>query len=375
MVKDLVEFRQMWDELWKRWRSADVAHHPLDSIPPEILLIEAQLKPLIGRLLNVKPEIAEELFASAREVRDANVGREINLRAGVDISNVCRVNCGYCPMRRDNLSYVRVNRATVEQIILAARSAHMLGFRQLFLQSGEDPLVTGIVMQALRSIVQEYNDWHMVLNLGNLSYEEYQALQRAGAHGYLIKHETINAELHWAYRQETVHERVRHMLLARQAGLYIGSGIILGLPKQTDEDLTDDLIFFGRLDSSKMASCAPFTPSKELPSEFRMLPPGNFEKTKRFIALLRHCFPSARIPATSNLDSTSNQRLQSATGKKSGQAEVLDAGANGITVQFTPVEVEQDYGLYERGFERHMVYLDKAEQVAQETNMVLDLVR
>ena len=56
------------------------------------------------------------------------------------------------------------------------------------------------------------------------------------------------------------------------------------------------------------------------------------------------------------------------------QAEAIDAGANGITVQFTPPDVESGYGLYERGFKkRYLVYLEKAEQVARETSLSLGL--
>lgn len=372
-MNELTQFREIWSKLWEKWHNASIALSPLDSIPPEILTLEAELKPLLVALLNASDPEAEELFASARAIRDQSAGRVINLRAAVDISNVCRVNCSYCPMRRDNLRYVQVNRATVEQIVLATRSAHVLGFRQLFLQSGEDPLVVGTVIKALRVIGEERNGWHVVLNLGNLSLGEYRALRQVGAHGYLIKHETANPILHLAYRGETLQKRVQHALWAREAGFYVGSGIILGLPKQTDEDLANDFIFLGRFDSSVMASCAPFTPSDELPAEFRNYPSGDFEKTRRFIALLRHCFPAARIPATSNLDS---DRMTRASGdRKSGQAEAIEAGANGITVQFTPLEIEKDYGLYDRGFKRHLVYVEKAEQVAQETNLPLDLVR
>jgi biotin synthase len=123
------------------------------------------------------------------------------------------------------------------------------------------------------------------------------------------------------------------MIKARNAGFEIGSGNILGLPGQTDEDLADDVLFLGRFDIAKMVSCAPFTPSYELPQDARLTPPGDFNKTRRFIALLRLCFPEARIPAVSNADSPVVKR---AHGEKSGQALLMDAGANGITVTFTP---------------------------------------
>jgi len=63
--------------------------------------------------------------------------------------------------------------------------------------------------------------------------------------------------------------------------------------------------------------------------------------------------------------------------KKSGQALAIDAGANGVTVQFTPPEIEEQYGLYARGAEKrqegYLVRLEKARLVAQQTGLPLDL--
>src|SRR5262249_35814719 len=108
---------------------------------------------------------------------------------------------------------------------------------------------------------------------------------------------------------------------------------------------------------------------------YQTVEPGIFEKTLRFIALLRHCFPRARIPATSNLDSP--QLIRPAVLPKSGQALAIDAGANGVTVQFTPPEVEDDYGLYARGSEKlaqgYLVRFEKAKLVSEQTGLPLDL--
>ena len=161
------------------------------------------------------------------------------------------------------------------------------------------------------------------------------------------------------------------MLKARKAGFEIGSGNILGLANQTDEDLADDILFLGRFNIMNMVSCAPFTPSDELPQDAREAPPGDFAKTRRFIALLRLCFPNARIPAVSNADSPFIRKRQG----KSGQALLMDAGANGITVNFTPPEWEAHYALYVRGKEKtYLVSLKKAQQVAYEAGLSMGIV-
>jgi biotin synthase len=371
----LQDFRERWADLPYKWRDGRSEGDPLISPGPEILSAENALVKLAVKLLNSDGKEAESIFASAREIRDSRVGAKIDLRAVVDLSNKCRVNCSFCPMRRDHSHALPAAKATAEEIFLASQSAYEKGFRQLFLQSGEDTTIIRPVVEALERINTQYANWHIILNLGNHSFETYAKFKAAGANGYLIKHETANPDLHYAMRGQTLAKRVYHMLLARKAGLYIGSGNILGLPGQSDEDLARDLIFLGRFNSSRMASCAPFTPSHDLPIGFQTPQEGIFEKALKFIALLRHCFPDARIPATSNLDSP--QLIKQKVLDKSGQAMAIDAGANGLTVQFTPPDIANNYGLYARGSEKieqgYFVRLGKAKLVAEQTGLPLDL--
>jgi biotin synthase len=372
---DLREFTEVWADLAQQWRDSRNEDDPLASPGPRISSAEKILVKTAVQLLNSEGQEAQSLFASARKIRDLRVGPKIDMRAVVDLSNKCRVNCSFCPMRRDNSHAFPAAKATAEKIVLASQGAYEKGFRQLFLQSGEDPTIIRPVIEALNRINKQYSDWHIILNFGNHRHETYAELRAAGAHGYLIKHETASPQLHYATRGQRFERRVQHMLLARKAGLYIGSGNILGLPGQSDEDLARDLIFLGRINSSKMASCAPFTPSHHLPTGFQTLQDGTFGKALKFIALLRHCFPHARIPATSNLDSP--ELIKPKALDKSGQAMAIDAGANGLTVQFTPPEIESNYGLYARGSEKmeqgYLVRLAKAKLVSKQTGLPLDL--
>jgi biotin synthase len=369
------EFLSKWSVLSLRWGDEGSEHSPLSQLRSETVSLEEDVVRIISHILTSDGRYDEELFSSARQIRDSNIGRRIDLRAVIDLSNKCRINCGFCPMRRDNSHALSTAKASVNEIVEASERAYSLGFRQLFLQSGEDSTIIRPVIDALRLIRSLHSDWHIILNLGSHRLEVYQQLRASGADGYLIKHETANPELHLKLREEQLAKRVQHMLLARQSGMYIGSGNIMGLPGQTIADAARDLIFLGRINSSRMASCAPFTSSHDLPPELQITEEGVFERTLRFLALLRHCFPSARIPATSNLDSP--QLLRPHGLRKSGQALGIDAGANGITVQFTPTEIEDRYGLYARGTEKrqdgYLVKYEKAQVVSQQTGLPLDL--
>ena len=361
------------------WLSSHTSEEPLAPRNEAIASAEEAIRTELVALLNSTAESATQLFAFARDIRDKHVGPRIDLRAAIDVGNVCRVNCHYCPMRRDNLRTIGKNgrgtisayRADSARIVEVANEAYGLGFRELFLQSGEDPHVVPLVAKAVSEITEAHPDYNITLNLGALSEDEYRSLWDAGARYYLQKHETANPSLHEQQREETLEHRVEHMLKARRAGFEIGSGNILGLPNQTDADLADDILFLGRINCEKMVSCAPFTPSDELPSDTRVAAPGDFEKTRRFIALLRVCFPNARIPAVSNADSPHIGRKSQ---DKSGQALLIDAGANGITVNFTPPEWEAHYALYVRGTQKtYLVSLQKAQRVADETGLAMGL--
>jgi biotin synthase len=112
--------------------------------------------------VNSTAESATRLFAFARDIRDKHVGPRIDMRAAIDVGNVCRVNCHYCPMRRDNLRTIGKNgrgtisacRADSTKIIEVANDAYRLGFRELFLQSGEDPHVVAQVETAVSEITK-----------------------------------------------------------------------------------------------------------------------------------------------------------------------------------------------------------------------------
>ena len=375
----LEEFATSWLRLRQMWLRTRAFDDPLAPRNETVASAEAIARGRLVELLNSEGAQARRLFAFARDIRDSHVGPRIDMRAAIDVGNVCRVNCHYCPMRRDNLHTIGKNgrstisayRADSEKIVEAARHAYELGFRELFLQSGEDPRVVPEVRKAVQEIAKTHPDYNITLNLGALSDREYRSLWDAGARYYLQKHETANPTLHEQQREETLEHRVGHMLKARKAGFEIGSGNILGLPNQTDGDLADDILFLGRINCEKMVSCAPFTPSDELPPDARAAAPGDFEKTRRFIALLRLCFPNARIPAVSNADSPHINRNHL---KRSGQALLMDAGANGITVNFTPPEWEAHYALYVRGTQKtYLVSLQKAQRVAAETGMAMGL--
>ena len=81
--------------------------------------------------------INEFLFKTADSVRQKYVGNEIHLRGLIEFSNICRCNCFYCGLRKDNLSVSRY-RMSFEEVLHLANVAKTLDYKTVVLQSGED---------------------------------------------------------------------------------------------------------------------------------------------------------------------------------------------------------------------------------------------
>ena len=75
----------------------------------------------------------KELFAAADAVRKEFVGDEVHLRGLIEFSNICKNNCLYCGLRRDNrnLNRWRSRKKTVWQRLLAVARAARRGPRAL----------------------------------------------------------------------------------------------------------------------------------------------------------------------------------------------------------------------------------------------------
>ena len=370
----LSELTVYWLKLKSIWKQTTTSIDTLTNNDPETESeeLEEKTSAILIELLNASGEERELLHEKAKKIRDENTGKKIQVRGVIEVSNICRANCLYCPMRRDNLPTTEKIRITPEQIYSQVKAAKNEGITNFFMQSGEDPQVIPVVLKALSMIKNDpqTRDIEIVLNLGDHSPNTYSKLHEAGADGYLIKHETADKELHNLMRpHSTVEQRVSHLLQARQSGMYIGTGAIVGLPGQTDKSLAEDIIFAGHIGSEQMVSCSPFTPGETTPLAEEQA--GNFYKTLNMIAVYRLLFPNARIPAVSNLDST-KLSTRPADLKISGQSAGINAGANGITINMTPPAIRGIYSIYDVKT-REIVDFSKAKRIEKETGLTLDL--
>ena len=214
--------------------------------------------------LNAAGSRQATLHESAAEATRARFGRNIFVRAVVEVSNFCRENCAYCGMRRDNRTLPRY-RARQEQIAEFLLRHLPATVTDINIQSGEDPIVVREVVLPLIATLQRETSLGISLCLGTLAPKNYDELQSAGAAIYIMKFEAGDpARYEAVHAPGTLVERLRHIRMLAARGWFVSSGFIAGLPGQSLRDLRADLELAGSLPLHG-CSVSPFIPGDDTP--------------------------------------------------------------------------------------------------------------
>jgi biotin synthase len=305
--------------------------------------------------LQVRDDQQQRLFAAARQARQMAYGDRVIVRGLMEVTNLCRVNCEFCPMRRDNTRRNRIFELSEEQILETAVQIKESGINIVFLQAGEIKRTTQIVGNAIPKIRSMFGGAvEVLLCLGNKDEEEYRYLRELGATSYILKHETSDPELNEKMRHASFANRIEGLRTLVRLGFKVGTGAIVGLPGQTLESLADDLLL-ARDIGAHMVSASPFIPAPDTPLANN--PPGDVNVTLNFIALARLMNPHWLIPSVSALESR----------QSGGQSAGLAAGANVLTVNFTPVNERGNYLIY--GKDRFVVRNDHVNDIVAKAGM------
>ncbi len=274
----------------------------------------------------------QQLWEQADRVRKEAVGDEVHLRGLIEFSNICRNNCLYCGIRKDNKSVCRYH-MTEEEIVSTAQKAAQMGFKTIVMQSGEDMYYNKERMSRIIEQIKKF-DVAITLSIGERTYEEYKAFREAGADRYLMRIETTDKELYhkldpnmsWQHRYEC-------LMMIKELGYELGSGIMVGLPKQSIESIADDLLFLKAI-GVDMAGIGPFIPHPQTPLAKEQ--GGTLELSLRTMAVMRLLMPDINIPATTAMESLHPQ----------GRIKALQAGANVVMPNVNSGEYMKLYELY-----------------------------
>ncbi|MCD4727675.1 MAG: hypothetical protein K8R46_08435, partial [Pirellulales bacterium] len=243
------------------------------------------------------------------------------------------------------------------------------GYGTVVLQSGEDPQLTGRRMTGLIRRIKAETPLAVTLSLGERDDDELAEWRRAGADRYLLRFETSNRELYERIHPpkadvpqkssplplgegpgvraqgDVPHGRFAILHTLRDLGYEVGSGVMIGIPGQTFDDLADDIELFGRLELD-MIGVGPYLCHPDTPlADRRAWPdapagrqvPADETMTYKVIALTRLVCPRTNIPATTALAT-----LNTDHGRELG----LVRGANVAMPNLTPPKYRILYEIY-----------------------------
>jgi biotin synthase len=294
-------------------------------------------------LLTATGDAQQELFRQARAVRHDEVGDEVVLRGVIEISSYCQKHCDYCSMRATNKKSDRY-RLTAEQILAIIAEMQHFPISTTFFQAGQDPHIDALLEEVIPVIKNDLG-MNVLLCLGERPRQVYQRYAELGADSYILKFEVSDSQLYRDVIHAEPERRFRCLGWIKEAGMKLGTGNIVGLPGQTLEHLVDDIEFAYEL-GPDFVSSAPFIPNENTP--FENAPYGDLNLTLNTMAIWRIMLGNPLIPTVSALE-----KIQ-----VGGQLMGLNAGANVVTINFTPEYWREKYGIYSR--ERFVVSSDHA---------------
>jgi biotin synthase len=312
----------------------------------EILTRDSFSKEDIITLLSCQGEDRILLFNKSAQIKKKYIGKKVWFRGLIEFSNICSKDCLYCGIRKGNKNLRRYS-VSDDEILTAAKFAYDNHYGSLALQSGEleSPSVTTRIENLLHRIKDLSNgELGITLSIGEQEPEVYQKWFDAGAHRYLLRIEATNEDLyrkiHPRNLKHDFKRRLNCLKSLQSIGYQTGTGVMIGLPFQTNDDLAGDLIFM-RDFNIDMCGMGPYIEHADTPLiEYAgdLLPiEERFDLTLKMIAIIRIMMKDINIVAATALQAID----------PIGREKAVRIGANIIMPNITPGKYRDSYKLYE----------------------------
>jgi biotin synthase len=298
-----------------------------------------------------QPDVVEVIRAAAEKTLLEQCGDTVRLRGLIEFSNRCIADCYYCGIRRSNRQPVRYT-LKLQEIVDTAKWCGEQGYGSVVLQAGErrDAKFTRFVSDAVSAIKDATRSdllpqgVGITLCVGEQSPETYAKWFEAGAHRYLLRMESASPRLFAALHPpaQSWQARVDCLKTLKSIGYRVGTGVMIGLPGQSLDDLVDDILFFRDI-GADMIGMGPYIPHEQAALHGRTDLPeipdaaSRLQLSLRMIAATRLLLPSINIAATTALQTLAPD----------GREQGLRFGANVIMPQATPLRVRHQYTLYD----------------------------
>lgn len=185
------------------------------------------------------PDLVEELFDTARTIKEAIYGSRIVLFAPLYISNLCQNECLYCAFRVSNRSIQR-RRLSQQEIAEEVRILVEQGHKRLLLVAGEGYPAEGFdyILKSLETVYGTQSGRGEIrrvnVNLAPLDVAQFRQLKAAGIGTYQLFQETYHREtygrMHPAGPKSDFDWRITAPDRAMEGGIDdIGTGVLFGL--------------------------------------------------------------------------------------------------------------------------------------------------
>ena len=223
----------------------------LDSVRPdrgaarEVLAKAREARGLEARemaqLMSIaEPDLLEELFASARRVKEDIYGKRLVLFAPLYVSNHCANECAYCAFRAGNKGLER-KALTQEEVRAEVEALVDQGHKRLLLVAGESQrssgdlrylsecLATAYSVRTPRGEIRRIN-----VNVAPLEVEEFRELKKTGIGTFQLFQETYHRETYARVHRDGPKAdydwRVTALHRAMEGGVDdVGMGVLFGL--------------------------------------------------------------------------------------------------------------------------------------------------
>ncbi len=184
------------------------------------------------------PELIQEIFYTAKEVKKGIYGDRIVLFAPLYVTNKCVNNCLYCGFRKENKETKR-RTLSIEEIEEQVRILEGMGHKRLLLVFGEDPSIPPQKMfEIIRKVYETKNGKGEIrrvnVNCAPLDVEGFKILKSAGIGTYQLFQETYHRESYRFYHpsgpKSDYDWRITSFDRAMSAGIDdVGLGFLFGL--------------------------------------------------------------------------------------------------------------------------------------------------
>ena len=185
------------------------------------------------------PELLEEIFSLAKEIKQKFYGNRIVMFAPLYLSNYCVNSCVYCPYHIKNKTIARkkLSQEDIEREVIALQD---MGHKRLALEVGEDPLHNPIeyILESIKTIygIKHKNGAirRVNVNIAATTVENYRKLHEAGIGTYILFQETYHKEnyekLHPRGPKSNYAYHTEAMDRAMEGGIDdVGLGVLFGL--------------------------------------------------------------------------------------------------------------------------------------------------